>query len=85
MVVITLEGDVKVRTFRPPPPGLDTLCTSAAELERYGFPARSDDPHLLERYQRVFKRLKAISSISSQLSRSTTTGRPVRAAGLSLP
>jgi hypothetical protein len=57
MAVITLEGGVKVRTFRPPS-GFDPLCASSAELERYGFPARPDDPHLLERYQRVFKRLK---------------------------
>jgi hypothetical protein len=57
MAVITLEGGVKVRTFRPPS-GFDPLSASSAELERYGFPARPDDPHLLERYQRVFKRLK---------------------------
>jgi Peptidase A4 family len=58
MAVITLEGDVKVRTFRPPPPGFDPLTASAAQLNHHGFPARPDDPHLLERYQRVFSRLK---------------------------
>jgi hypothetical protein len=58
MAVITLEGDVKVRTFRPPPPGFDPLTASAAQLNHHGFPARPDDPHLLERYRRVFERLK---------------------------
>jgi hypothetical protein len=57
MALLTLEGDVKVRTFRPPP-RFNPLTASAAQLRRYGFPARPDDPHLLERYQRVLNRLK---------------------------
>jgi hypothetical protein len=57
MPVTTLEGGVKVRTFRPPP-RFNPLTASAMQLRRYGFPARPDDPHLLERYQRVFSRLK---------------------------
>lgn len=57
MAVITLEGDVRIITFHPPP-GFDPLAASAAELERYGFPARPDDPRLLEQFERVFGRLK---------------------------
>jgi hypothetical protein len=57
MAVITLEGDVRIMTFHPPS-DFDPLTASSAELERYGFPARPDDPRLLERFQRVFGRLK---------------------------
>jgi hypothetical protein len=57
MAVITLEGDVRIMTFHPPV-DFDPLTASSAELERYGFPARPDDPRLLERFQRVFERLK---------------------------
>jgi hypothetical protein len=57
MAVITLEDNVRIMTFRPPI-DFDPLTASAAELERNGFPARPDDPRLLERFQRVFARLK---------------------------
>ena len=57
MPEITLEDDIKIRTFEPSP-GLDPLTASPAELEKNGFPARPDDPHHLARYKRVFGLLK---------------------------
>jgi hypothetical protein len=55
---ITLDGGVKVKTFSPPPPGFHPLTASTAELTKYGFPARPDRPEHLERYRRVFDRIK---------------------------
>jgi hypothetical protein len=55
---ITLDGGVKVRTFSPPPPGFHPLIASAAELAKFGFPARPDHPEHLERYRRVFDQIK---------------------------
>jgi hypothetical protein len=55
---ITLEGGIKVRTFTPPPVGFDPMTASAAELTRHGFPARPEDPQLLERYKQVFVQIK---------------------------
>lgn len=50
---ITLEGGIKVVVFDLPPEGFDPLAASAAELERYGFPAISNNPHYRERYQKL--------------------------------
>jgi hypothetical protein len=58
MPVIILEDNTRINTFSPPPPGFDPLVASASELERHGFPARPDDPHLLKLYRRLFTRLK---------------------------
>lgn len=57
MPVITLEDDISITTFRPPP-GFDPLSATAAELEQYGFPARPDHPRFLKLYRGVFGRLK---------------------------
>lgn len=76
MAVITLEDNVRIMTFRPPI-DFDPLTASPAELERNGFPARPDDPRLLERFQRVFARLKGRFPMLSRLSGSSTTGRMV--------
>ena len=58
MPEITLEGGAKVTTFAPPPSGFDPLTASPADLVRYGFPARPEDPHHLARYRTVFGQLK---------------------------
>src|SRR5271169_260622 len=58
MKKLTLEGDVEVITFAPPPKNFDPLGASASDLEKYGFPAMPDDPHQRERYARVFGQLK---------------------------
>jgi hypothetical protein len=55
---INLEEGVKVRVFSPPVPGFDPLTATPAELLRHGFPARPDHPQQLERYNRVFNRMK---------------------------
>jgi hypothetical protein len=57
MPVITLDDDITITTFSPPP-GFDPLVATASELERYGFPARPGNPRLLKLYRRVFTRLK---------------------------
>jgi hypothetical protein len=58
MAVITLEDNTRINTFSAPPPGFDPLVASASELERHGFPAKPDDPHLLKLYRRLFTRMK---------------------------
>src|SRR5271168_2279862 len=57
MTQITLEGGIKIRTFRPPP-GFDPLSASPADLMKNGFPARPEDAHHLERYRQVLGQLK---------------------------
>jgi hypothetical protein len=57
MKEITLEGGSKVTLFEPPP-GFDPCAASLADVQRYGFPPRPEDPHHLERYRRVFGHLK---------------------------
>ena len=58
MAVIKLENGATIRTFPPPPEGFDPLTAPAAELALHGFPARPEDPALLERYGRHFGRVK---------------------------
>jgi len=55
---ITLEGGIKVVIFDLPPEGFDPLAASAAELERYGFPAISNNPHHRQSYQKLLSQLK---------------------------
>lgn len=55
---ITLDGGVKAKTFSPPPRGFNPLTASAADLTKYGFPARPDRPELLEPYRRILDRIK---------------------------
>ena len=55
---VTLEGGIKVATFRTPPPGFDPFRASEAELRRYGFPPLPDDPRHLARYRRVFDHMR---------------------------
>src|SRR5215471_392498 len=57
MPELTLEGGAKIRTFAPPG-GFDPLTASLADLQRYGFPPRPEDPHHLARYTQFFSRLK---------------------------
>ncbi|HST53538.1 MAG TPA: G1 family glutamic endopeptidase [Pyrinomonadaceae bacterium] len=58
MKEIKLEGDITVRTFASPPKGFDPFSASPKELEQAGFPPIPTDPHHLERYKRVFGRIK---------------------------
>jgi hypothetical protein len=58
MAIINLENKVKITTSSRPPVGFNPLTASAADLVRFGFPARPSDPHLLERYQSVMNRIK---------------------------
>jgi hypothetical protein len=57
MPELTLEGGAKIRTFAPPR-GFDPLTASLADLQRYGFPPRPEDPRHLARYTQFFSRLK---------------------------
>ncbi|HLN32199.1 MAG TPA: G1 family glutamic endopeptidase [Gemmataceae bacterium] len=53
-----LDG-YKVTFFDAPPQGFDPITANQVDLQRYGFPPRpDDDPHHLERYNRVFGHLK---------------------------
>jgi hypothetical protein len=58
MAEITLNDGSKLMTFPRPPVGFDPLTASRAELERHGFPPRRGDRHSLERYRRVWGRIK---------------------------
>ena len=55
---VTLDGGIKVATFKIPPPDIDPFAASQAELRMYGLPPVPDDPHQLARYRRVFNHLK---------------------------
>jgi len=55
---ITLEGGMNVVIFDLPPEGFDPLAASAADLEKYGFPAISSNPHYRESYKKLFSQLK---------------------------
>jgi hypothetical protein len=58
MAVITLENGARIVTPTAPPSNFDPLTASAADLERYGFPPRPDDPHLLSRFRDHYTRIK---------------------------
>jgi hypothetical protein len=57
MPTITLDGGVRVHTFRPPA-DFNPLTASANDLVRHGFPQRPQDSRHLARYQRVFGQLQ---------------------------
>jgi hypothetical protein len=57
MTQITLEGGVKITTFKPPR-GFDPLTASPADVVRHGFPERPEDRRHLARYRRVLGQLK---------------------------
>jgi len=57
MAEITLEGGIKIRTFRPPR-NFDPLTARAADVVAHGFPERPEDAHHLDRYRRVLGQLK---------------------------
>jgi Peptidase A4 family len=54
MKTITLNEKVKVRTFTPPPAGFNPLAASAAELAKYGFPAKPESAEQQDLYKRLF-------------------------------
>src|SRR5579872_3805690 len=56
MPQIELPGGYRIRTFQPPR-GFDPRAASPADLERYGFPPRPDDPRHLARYNQVLGQL----------------------------
>lgn len=58
MAEITLKDGSNIRTFQRPPVGFDPLTVAPAELEHYGFPPRRGDRRSLERYRRVWRRIK---------------------------
>jgi hypothetical protein len=58
MTEITLKDGFKIGTFPRPPAGFDPLAAAPAELEHYGFPPRRGDRRSLERYRRVWGRIK---------------------------
>ena len=68
MPMITLEDNIRIRTFKPPL-GFDPLSATPPELEQHGFPARPDHPRLLKLYQRVFTRLRQAKLCRPLLSR----------------
>lgn len=58
MKTIALNEKVKVRTFTPPPGGFNPLTASAAELAKYGFPAKPESAQHQELYKRLFNQMK---------------------------
>ena len=58
MAEIILKDGSKIRTFPRPPAGFDPLTAAPAELEHYGFPPRRGDRRFLERYRRIWGRIK---------------------------
>jgi hypothetical protein len=48
----------RIIAFPRPPAGFDPLAAFSATLEHYGFPSRRGDPNSLERYRRVWARIK---------------------------
>jgi hypothetical protein len=54
---MTLAEGMKVTTFSPPR-GFNPLTADNSDLQKAGFPARPDDPHLQARYDYVLGRLK---------------------------
>lgn len=57
MKLITLEDDIKIRTFSPPS-GFDPLRATSAELARVGFPAVPDDPRHRARFEKVMRQMQ---------------------------
>lgn len=55
--MITLDGGIRITTFRPPR-GFDPLLADAGEVVRHGFPQIPEDPRHLERYRRVLGQAK---------------------------
>jgi hypothetical protein len=56
MTLITLDGGIKIMTFKPPA-GFNPLTASPDDVIKNGFPARPEDPRHLARYQRVLGQL----------------------------
>ncbi len=57
-MVITLPGGIEVTTFEGPPRGFDPLSADSADLVKFGFPPRQEDPRLQARYDQVLNQLK---------------------------
>jgi hypothetical protein len=55
--MVMTTGGLEVTTYQPPP-GFDPLTADAADLQKFGFPPRQDDPRLQARYENVLNRLK---------------------------
>ena len=58
MKKLTLEGDIKVATFRPPSKDFNPFTASPAELAVSGFPAMPEDPQHRARYEKVYEQMK---------------------------
>jgi hypothetical protein len=54
----TLDGNVKVRTFVPPPPDFDPLSANQSDLLKHGFPAVPESREQRELYKRLFQQMK---------------------------
>jgi len=55
---VTLEGGIKVATFKKPPFDFNPFAASEAELRMYGLPLVPDDPRHRARYQRVVNHMR---------------------------
>lgn len=55
--MVMTTGGLEVTTYQPPH-GFDPLTADAADLQKYGFPPRQDDPHHQARYEKVLHQLK---------------------------
>jgi hypothetical protein len=58
MKYIELPGGIQVVTYERPPQGFNPLAASDAELRRFGFPHRPQDPEGFENYTRLLGRLQ---------------------------
>ncbi|MGD0064912.1 MAG: hypothetical protein ABSB76_15875 [Streptosporangiaceae bacterium] len=55
--MVMTTGGLEITTYQPPP-GFDPLTADAADLQKFGFPPRQDDPRLQARYENALNRLK---------------------------
>jgi hypothetical protein len=58
MKSMTLDGGLKITTFGPPPANFNPFTAKASDLAKSGFPSIPEDPRHLERYHRIFNKLK---------------------------
>ena len=63
MKTITLDGGIRIGTFRKAPPDIDPFKASEAELRMYGLPSIPREPRHRERYRRLLQKVQRKSTL----------------------